>query len=252
MNPILQAYVPMVTFLGSVLGPDYEVVLHDLTDKNRSIIAIVNNHISGRQVGAPLTNIALKVLMDKSYEFSNFRLNDAGLTSDGKHLRSSTLFIKEESGKLIGMLCINFDDSRYRKFAEEVLTLCHPTDFLTNIVPLSVSSSENAPWTSVPPASEGLKGDASLLAENGAVYTPETEGFRNAKAEVTADAIAQAVKELKVPPERLNAQERITLIRSLEKNGVFLLKGAVQDVAEALRCSPATVYRYLSMVRDEG
>ena len=38
-----------------------------MTDKNRSIVAIANNHISGREIGAPLTNVALKILMDKSY-----------------------------------------------------------------------------------------------------------------------------------------------------------------------------------------
>ena len=66
-NPLLQHYIKLTEFLGHALGPDYEVALHDLTDKNRSIIAIANNHVSGREVGAPLTNVALKILMDKSY-----------------------------------------------------------------------------------------------------------------------------------------------------------------------------------------
>ena len=56
-NPLLQQYIKVTEFLGLTLGPDYEVALHDMTDKNRSIIAIANNHISGRYVGAPLTNV---------------------------------------------------------------------------------------------------------------------------------------------------------------------------------------------------
>ena len=56
-NPLLQQYIKVTEFLGLTLGPDYEVALHDMTDKNRSIIAIANNHISGRDVGAPLTNV---------------------------------------------------------------------------------------------------------------------------------------------------------------------------------------------------
>ena len=52
-NALLQHYVKLTEFLGQALGPDYEVALHDLTDKNRSIIAIANNHVRGREIGAP-------------------------------------------------------------------------------------------------------------------------------------------------------------------------------------------------------
>ena len=41
-NALLRQYVKLTEFLGAALGPDYEVALHDLTDKNRSIIAIAN------------------------------------------------------------------------------------------------------------------------------------------------------------------------------------------------------------------
>ena len=85
-NPLLQHYVKLTEFLGYALGPDYEVALHDLTDKNRSIIAIANNHVSGREVGAPLTNVALSILRDKSYERADFRLNYYGVSVNGKEL----------------------------------------------------------------------------------------------------------------------------------------------------------------------
>ena len=67
-SALLSYYVRLTEFLGRALGPDYEVALHDLTDDHCSIIAIANNHVSGREVGAPLTNVGLKVLKDKSYE----------------------------------------------------------------------------------------------------------------------------------------------------------------------------------------
>ena len=66
-NALLQHYVKLTEFLGQALGPDYEVALHDLTDKNRSIIAIANNHVSGREIGAPLTNVALSILQDPAH-----------------------------------------------------------------------------------------------------------------------------------------------------------------------------------------
>ena len=103
-NPLLQQYIKVTEFLGLTLGPDYEVALHDMTDKNRSIIAIANNYISGREVGAPLTNMSLSILRDKSYERMDYHLHYYSINVNGKDLRSSTFFIKD-SGKLIGTTC---------------------------------------------------------------------------------------------------------------------------------------------------
>lgn len=50
-SQLLQQYVKLTEFLGHTLGPDYEVALHDLTDRNRSIVAIANSHVSGRKLG---------------------------------------------------------------------------------------------------------------------------------------------------------------------------------------------------------
>ena len=108
-NPLLQHYIKLTEFLGQALGPDYEVALHDMTDKNRSIVAIANNHISGREIGAPLTNVALKILMDKSYETQDYRLHYCGLSAEGKTLRSSTLFLRDEDGNPSVCIAINED-----------------------------------------------------------------------------------------------------------------------------------------------
>lgn len=227
-NPLLQHYIKLTEFLGHALGPDYEVALHDLTDKNRSIIAIANNHVSGREVGAPLTNVALQILMDKSYEKNDYRLHYCGVSASGKTLRSSTLFIKQ-NGKLIGMLCINFDDSRYQAVGEELLKLCHPDSF----VETTVAHSVRTPFAEQVPA-------------------PSTESFHNSIDAVAGDAVARALAALGVTADRLTPDERIQIITQLETGGIFLLKGAVKDVAEALHCSQASVYRYLSQVkRDE-
>ena len=64
MNPLLKPYLPLVDFLAVVLGKNTEIVLHDVLDIDKSIIAIGNNHISGRVVGSPATNLVLKILKD--------------------------------------------------------------------------------------------------------------------------------------------------------------------------------------------
>lgn len=218
-NALLQQYVKLTEFLGVALGPDYEVALHDLTDKNRSIIAIANSHISGREIGAPLTNVALSILMDKSYETQDYRLHYSGVSAAGNALRSSTMFIKED-GKLIGMLCINFDDSRFQSFAQQVLTLCHPNQFVQAL--------------EQPPEGE---------------HASRPETFRNSTEAVAQDAIAHELERLGVPAKRLTSEERLLIIAALEESGIFLLKGAVKDVAAGLGCSQASVYRYLSQVK---
>lgn len=223
-NAMLQQYVKLTEFLGAALGPDYEVALHDLTDKNRSIIAIANGHISGREIGAPLTNVALSILMDRSYETQDYRLHYSGVSAGGKQLRSCTMFIKQ-SGRLIGMLCINFDDSRYQAVSEQILRLCHPDLFARN---LARPKEGGAPPQPSP-------------------YRPET--FRNSTEAVALDAIHHELDRLGVSAERLTSDERLQIITALEESGIFLLKGSVKDVAAGLRCSQASVYRYLAQIR---
>ena len=41
----------------------------------------------------------------------------------------------------------------------------------------------------------------------------------------------------------------VPLSAALEESGIFLLKGAVKDVAAGLGCSQASVYRYLSQIK---
>ncbi|MCI8855856.1 MAG: hypothetical protein HFH26_04815 [Clostridiaceae bacterium] len=226
-NPLLQHYIRLTEFLGQTLGPDYEIALHDMTDKNRSIVAIANGYISGREVGAPLTNIALKILMDRSYHTQDYRLHYRGVSASGRTLRSSTFFIKDGE-KLIGMLCINFDDSRYREVGLSIQRLCHPDRFVQNEL-----------------------GGSSLPLVSLSQTAPETESFHNSIDAVASDAVNRELARLGVDADRLTPEERIEIITALEAGGIFLLKGAVKDVADALHCSQASVYRYLSQVKKD-
>ena len=218
---LLQQYARLTEFLGRALGPDYEIALHDLTDTNRSLIALANGHISGRKVGATLTNRALSILRDKSYEYSDYRIHDYGLSVGGKELRSNTMFIKEDD-RLVGMLCINFDDSRYRALAGEVLGLCHPDAFLSFAVP-ETASAHAAP-----------------------------EMFSHSPEAVVRDAVDRELERRGVTAGRLTADERIEIITALDESGIFLIKGAVKDVAAELGCSQASVYRYLARRKSES
>ena len=69
---------------------------------------------------------------------------------------------------------------------------------------------------------------------------------------MAVDAINRELERLGVTADRLTSEERLKIIGALEANGIFLLKGAVRDVAAALHCSQASVYRYLSQIKNSG
>lgn len=228
-NDLLRQYIHLTEFLGRALGPDYEIALHDLSGQDQSIVAIANSHVSGRKVGAPLTNVALQIIADKSYQSSSYRLNYRGLSSGKKMLRSSTLFIKDEHDRLIGLLCINFDDSRYQELSERVLRLCHPDSFVETNFQYDEQVSRRRETEHASP-----------------------ERFHNTIDAVAADAVSAVLRESGLAPDRMTQEEKLMAVTQLDKRGVFLLKGAVKDVARALHCSQASVYRYLSKSRGRG
>lgn len=56
---LLALYVGLTPYLSTILGEGSEVVVHDLKDPNRPIVAIENN-LSGRNIGDPMTNLPLE------------------------------------------------------------------------------------------------------------------------------------------------------------------------------------------------
>ncbi len=100
----------MVKALAAQYGSSCEVVLHDLTgeDLEHTIIAIENGHISGRTLGDGPSKIALEAIQD-SEETHEDKLAYLTKTRDGKILKSSTIFLRDSSGKAVGILAINSD-----------------------------------------------------------------------------------------------------------------------------------------------
>ncbi|HKJ86737.1 MAG TPA: PAS domain-containing protein, partial [Spirochaetia bacterium] len=88
--------------------PDTEIVLHDISNLDRSIIAIENAHISGRRVGGSSTDLVLRILREQSFRERDFTPAYTSGSATGKFLNSGTYFIKHE-GELLGLLCTNTD-----------------------------------------------------------------------------------------------------------------------------------------------
>ena len=188
--------------------------------QRKQIIAIANSHISGRKLGAPLTNMSLSILRDKSYERMDYHLHYYSINVNGKDLRSSTFFIKD-SGELIGLLCINFDSSRYRELSARVMDLCG--SLLT----------------------PGAPSGTHLIVEN------DEHTYPSSIAGATASIVSSVIADYPVPVDRLTQDEKMEIKDALNRKGVFLLKGSVSHVARELHSSEASIYRYLGKLNNK-
>ncbi len=105
---VLESYKNLAAGLSEYLGEGYEIVLHSLEDLEHSVIFIINGHYTGREVGCPITNIALSMLKKMEQEDSKGSISYFTKTSASKPLKSSTIAIKGAGNRTIGLLCINF------------------------------------------------------------------------------------------------------------------------------------------------
>jgi predicted transcriptional regulator YheO len=92
----------------ATLGPECEVVVHDLRNPEHSVVAI-SGDLTGRKVGAPVPDPELLPgAVDAKVE-DELRRN--ATTPQGRQLVCSTVWIRDARGHTIGALCINVDVS---------------------------------------------------------------------------------------------------------------------------------------------
>lgn len=58
--------------------------------------------------------------------YNNYSID---LEGDDKILRSSTIYIKD-MGRLVGLLCLTFDDSKFKDISDAIMSLCHPDELI--------------------------------------------------------------------------------------------------------------------------
>ena len=222
----LHYFTKITEFFGRVLGPDYEVALHDISDRNGALVALANGHISGRKIGEGVSDRLKSIIDNGEYVDQDFILHLYGMSPNGKILCSSSMFIKDVVGNLIGVLCVNFDDSRYRELSQKVFNLCHP-DALVDT---------------------NFRFDESRVPASITEHTPKLQSVPDGSA---YDIIMAAVKELGLSAGNMTLKDKIQLLSYLDEKGVFLIKGAVKDAAKIFGCSQATMYRHLSRIKEQ-
>jgi len=206
-DKILESYIPMVDFIANIFGENCEVVLHDLRRLDNSIIAIKNNHITGRTLNDTITDFALDIIHKEKHKKNHFICNYTGKTNNGhKKVRASTFFIRDQEDNLIGMLCTNVD----------ITSLINTRKFIDN-----------------------------LIINDGIDEITEQENFSLSINDHVSLMISETLADLGTEPLRMTMNEKKQTVKQLEQKGVFRLKGVIVEVAKSLEVSEQTVYRYL-------
>ncbi|WCM24335.1 PAS domain-containing protein [Paraburkholderia bryophila] len=97
--------------LAQTFAPFCEVVVHDLLDPKHAVLAIHNN-LSGREAGHPATELGLARIADPDYP--QVIANYANQFADGRPAKSTSIGIKDSSGKYVAALCMNIDLTLFR------------------------------------------------------------------------------------------------------------------------------------------
>ncbi|MEA5058416.1 MAG: transcriptional regulator [Clostridia bacterium] len=107
---VLELLTRIANALALQFGSNCEVVIHDLTgnDPENTIACIENGHVSRRDAKAGPSHIVLDAMREGRRDLPD-HYNYLTKTNDGRILRSSSVYIKDETGKATGIFCINYD-----------------------------------------------------------------------------------------------------------------------------------------------
>jgi predicted transcriptional regulator YheO len=189
----------------------FEVVVHDLSRPQKSIKHIVGD-VTRRKVGGPATDLLVKALHREKGNIRD-RHNYKTTTKDGRALKSTTVFIHNRAGAVVAALCINFD----------------MTDFLNAAQALEIFTT----------TANAFNGEG------------KAETFAMSISETISALFQQSVAKIGKQSTYMSTGEKIQLVRELKENGVFQIKGGVDQVAHLLGITRYTVYNYLKKIETE-
>ena len=79
----------------------------------------------------------------------------------------------------------------------------------------------------------------------------DSENLTRSIEEVAREAISDVFSTQNVSIDYLKQQDKLNIIEVLYLKGIFLLKGAVVEIAKALGMSEASVYRYVQIIKRQ-
>lgn len=196
-------------------GNDTEIVIHDVNQLGtaKTVVHIENGHISNRQVGDGPTHPVLEAsikgnLVDDRYAYLT-------RTKDGRVLKSSTMYIRDDFDQVVYIFCINTDITYFLDMTEKINRFIY---------------------------GETMQDKVSK---------PEIEEITKNVNELMDDLLEQCERMIGKPATIMNKSERIRAIRFLNEAGVFLISKSMDYVANYFGISKYTVYNYINKWQNE-
>ncbi len=196
--------------LAEHFGPQCEIAIHDVTrDLSNTIVYIENGQVSGRTDGDGASNVVLEALNTPPEKLQD-QIAYLTRTEDGRALKSSTLYIRDENGNLRYLFSVNYDIASLRAVDELIqgLITTHPL------------KKENPERESVP-------------------KIPHTV------TELLDSLIEHAFAEIGKPAVMMTKEDKIRVVHYLNDAGAFLITKSGDRVASALGISKFTLYKYM-------
>lgn len=209
MNQILKRYFPIADLIAGTFGRECEVAVHDLENPEQSVVYVANGDVTGRARGQSFDHLIKNVLLNTNFKEDRL-INYSFETNDGRKIRSSSLLIRDTKKKVIGMLCINYDMTRYSLMQESLNAFLSAGSF----------TEKNK--------AEDLDQDVMAIINDLIIKIIGSDDAKN-----------------------LNRKRCVELVGFMEEKGVFLVKGAMDKVAELMGVSKITVYSYLDEAKGK-
>ena len=172
-------------------------------------LVYIAGEVTKRQPGSPITDLVVRALRKHGDRVQDL-LSYRTVSKDGRILKSSTFFFRGENGKVIGALCVNLDTTEFMNAIQFVET---------------------------------------FIRTNDGTGPNHRETFASSVSETIQSLVGQIIAEIGKQPSTMSKEERVQFIKTLEGRGVFLIKGAVDQVAAITGVSKFTVYSYLQKIR---
>ena len=195
--------------LAAQFGKNCEIVIHDLTTGSleHSIVHIENGGLTGRKIGDGPSRIVFDAIRHEEGPLKD-RLAYLTRTENGRTLKSSTIYINGDDGKLNYIFSINFD----------ITTLLAVQDGVHSIV------SCDGPETAASPN----------------IITHDVNGLLE-------ELIEQSVALVGVPVSLMTKEDKIKAINFLNDAGAFLITKSGDKVAKYFEISKYTLYSYVDI-----
>ena len=194
--------------LAAQFGPNCEVVIHDLSSQNAEhpIVYIVNGHVTGRKVGDGPSKVVMEHILGGD-EDPRDHLAYLTRTPDGKILKSTSIYIRDDNGEVAAIFCINFDISALTMFDRALGELISPKD----------------------------------------TQQKEPERITLNVTDLLDDLIRQSVELVGKPVAMMNKDDKVKAIQFLNKNGALLITKSGDKIAKHFGISKYTLYSYLDV-----